>query len=915
MGTTNNGSEKDITIKLDEMKQVLRERKMQPVFFIGSGLSRRYLDSPNWENLLMKIAEEVECNYEELKKRYEPEYDRIAQELEYYCFRHAKKEDIDKKKRKSILRDLIADIFINYVKDYKKKKIIEENSSLNQDIYTQMNKITNIDKMNEVTKIEKVAEEYQNIYEKIKLCSDNFNKYIEINELKKVYPKAIITTNYDTMLEDIIFENRCNIHIGQEGILSSMDESDEIDLYKIHGCVTKPDTIIITKDDYDDFEEKGKYLYSKIFTIFCEYPIIFIGYSISDRNIKNILTAMMEIMTENQKVDFLKRIWVVDFVKYKENESVVEKEIELFNGKNIKVTCFCLMDYKQLYQAINEITNQPFGELKFAISENVIELLIAPLYQQQDKLKVVTRELLQNAFDACKRKDINAKICIKISSDSDEYQYLEVRDNGIGMSLPEIKDNFLTVGKSDKNNNKEGLVGKYGIGILSIFLIGEYAEVYTKKKDRAILSLKIYIKNDKKQVEWLDEIPSEIKEISEDSFTIVKIRLNTTFTEETMDFCMKQLGLSTYVVDSENCITVEYMKDKTEVLSVDRKDWFLHIPPNIDIYQMRWLNIEDSELNEKEKQLKKLLDQQGVIFYNDMISPVKFETAAYRQLKNINIPFIMLNYKDVGAVEEDIKSDLSRSNVQISGQVMKTIASGIYQLEIDKMMEVLRDSKIQFENQEIDNWDLLKIIKRNCHIINSNVDVLLHEGKLLFSKLICTKYINIWGDEMSAKQVIKGFQEPILYSNINMMHRSSFSDILFNEDLLSSEKMICVSVSYLDTYIYNATNSHNGLKKGALIKVLNHLGIKNMNMNDSSEQIWNYIWLNKQNIKAAYDQMADKGILWFDKSVTLNIEEDIRNLIVFETQYLDNFLDELFYQMLRKKLSENSFDNMILLSK
>ncbi len=404
MSILNNESEKDIAIKLEEMKQMLRKRKMQPVFFIGSGLSRRYLDSPNWENLLMKIAEEVECNYEELKKRYEPEYDRIAQELEYYCFRHAKKEDIDKKKRKSILRDLIADIFINYVKDYKGKKRIEENSSLNQDIYTRMNKITNIDKMNEVMKIDKVAEEYQNIYEKIKLCSDNFNKYIEINELKKVYPKATITTNYDTMLEDIIFENRCNIHIGQEGVLSSMDESDKIDLYKIHGCVTKPDTIIITKDDYDDFEEKGKYLYSKIFTIFCEYPIIFIGYSIFDRNIKNILTAMMEIMTENQKVDFLKRIWVVDFVKYKENESVVEKEIELFNGKNIKVTCFCLMDYKQLYQAINEITNQPFGELKFAISENVIELLIAPLYQQQDKLKIVTRELLQNAFDACKRK-------------------------------------------------------------------------------------------------------------------------------------------------------------------------------------------------------------------------------------------------------------------------------------------------------------------------------------------------------------------------------------------------------------------------------------------------------------------------------------------------------------------------------
>lgn len=915
MSTLNSESKKDIATKLEEMKQILRDRKMQPVFFIGSGLSRRYLDSPNWENLLMQIAEKVECNYERLKSLYNYEYEKTAQELEYYCFRHADQEDIDEKERKSILRDLIAKIFKYYVNTYKERKILDENSSLNQEIYDRMEKITSINKTNDATKIEKVAEEYQNIYQKIMLCSDNFNKYLEINELKKVYPKAIITTNYDTMLEDIIFENRCNIHIGQEGVLSSMDESDKIDLYKIHGCVTKPDTIIITKDDYDDFEEKGKYLYSKIFTIFCEYPIIFIGYSISDRNIKNILTAMMEIMTENQKVDFLKRIWVVDFVKYKENESVVEKEIELFNGKNIKVTCFCLMDYKQLYQAINEITNQPFGELKFAISENVIELLIAPLYQQQDKLKVVTRELLQNAFDACKRKDINAKICIKISSDSDEYQYLEVRDNGIGMNLPEIKENFLTVGKTDKNNNKEGLVGKYGIGILSIFLIGAYAEVYTKKKDRALLSLKIYIKNDKKQVEWLDEIPSEIKEISEDSFTIVKIRLNTTFTNETMDSCMKQLGLSTYVVDSKNCITVEYMKDKAEVLRVDREDWFLHVSENIDIYQMRWLNIEDSELNEKEKQLKKLLDQQGVIFYNDMISPVKFETAAYRQLKNINIPFIMLNYKDVGAVEEDIKSDLSRSNVQISGQVMKTIASGIYQLEINKMMEVLRDSKKQFENHEIDNWDLLKIIKRTCHIINSNVDVLLYENKLLFSKPIYTKYINIWGDETSAKQVIKGFREPILYSNINMMHRSYFSDILFNEDLLSSEKMICVSVSYLDAYIYDATNAHNGLKKGALIKVLNHLGVRDVNMNDSSEQIWNYIRLNKQAIKAAYDQMANKGILWFDQSVTLNITGDIRNLVVFETQYLDNYLDDLFCEMLDKELSKNDFYDMILLSK
>lgn len=86
-------------------------------------------------------------------------------------------------------------------------------------------------------------------------------------------------------------------------------------------------------------------------------------------------------------------------------------------------------------------------------------------------------------------------------------------------------------------------------------------------------------------------------------------------------------------------------------------------------------------------------------------------------------------------------------------------------------------------------------------------------------------------------------------------------------------------------------------------------------MDSSSGQIWEYVRINKQKIKTAYDQMAKKGILWFDQSVTLNITRGYTQFSSFETRYLDNFLDELFYQMLRKKLSENSFDNMILLSK
>lgn len=42
---------------------------------------------------------------------------------------------------------------------------------------------------------------------------------------------------------------------------------------------------MINKEDYLRFQEKSAYLAAKLMTIFMEYPIIFLRYSINDSNI------------------------------------------------------------------------------------------------------------------------------------------------------------------------------------------------------------------------------------------------------------------------------------------------------------------------------------------------------------------------------------------------------------------------------------------------------------------------------------------------------------------------------------------------------------------------------------------------------------------------------------------------------
>ncbi|HKS26548.1 MAG TPA: ATP-binding protein, partial [Pyrinomonadaceae bacterium] len=138
---------------------------------------------------------------------------------------------------------------------------------------------------------------------------------------------------------------------------------------------------------------------------------------------------------------------------------------------------------------------------------DLLKLLITPLYG--DKPEMGVRELLQNAVDArleledylgknppLPRPDLqeqSADLVISITEKEDGTKWLSVSDRGIGMTVDTILNYFLKAGASFRfshawrrqHEDEQGQTqvlrsGRFGIGILAGFLLGNEIHVSTR---------------------------------------------------------------------------------------------------------------------------------------------------------------------------------------------------------------------------------------------------------------------------------------------------------------------------------------------------------------------------------------------------------------------------------------------------
>ncbi|HKM09810.1 MAG TPA: SIR2 family protein [Candidatus Methanomethylophilaceae archaeon] len=288
---------------------------------IGSGISKRYVeDYPDFNELLRSIAERMGIN-----------------KHVFVAYLADAKSNPDKQEMPQVASKLSKELI---------SKIIS--GSINPETFFTTEELKQYHATSDPFKV-LVASKLNNI--KVKE-SPQLKKELELfKSLCDIVP-CVITTNYDLFLEKEIFKGYKQYSRVSDYYFSDAQEIG--DIYKIHGNVTYPSAMVITSEDYDNFEKNSKIVSAKILSLLCDYPMIIMGYSMEDKNVKGILDDLIHCLEKERLYEIEKNII---FISYDENESEMVQTSMTFpyGDKRVVIKGIKTNNFEKIFAEISKI--------------------------------------------------------------------------------------------------------------------------------------------------------------------------------------------------------------------------------------------------------------------------------------------------------------------------------------------------------------------------------------------------------------------------------------------------------------------------------------------------------------------------------------------------------------------------------
>jgi len=133
-----------------------------------------------------------------------------------------------------------------------------------------------------------------------------FTKTAKLSENHRIIARipisTIWTTNYDTLLEDEIRAagKIPDVKITHENLTYKIPNCD-VAIYKMHGDISQPQDAVLTKDDYEEYEQKRRLFVENFKGDLVSKTFLFLGFSFTDPNIDYVLRRIRVLLGENKR--------------------------------------------------------------------------------------------------------------------------------------------------------------------------------------------------------------------------------------------------------------------------------------------------------------------------------------------------------------------------------------------------------------------------------------------------------------------------------------------------------------------------------------------------------------------------------------------------------------------------------------
>ena len=369
-------------------------------------------------------------------------------------------------------------------------------------------------------------------------------------------------------------------------------------------------------------------------------------------------------------------------------------------------------------------------------SKRILDLMINSIYTNKE---IFLRELISNGSDAIDKlyyKSLSENIGlnrgdfeIKISADK-ENRILTISDNGIGMTAEELENNLGTIAKSGslafKNDNAKkediDIIGQFGVGFYSVFMIGEKVEVLSKaygsteanmwvsagaegyevkpaKKETNGTEIRIYIKadtEDERYTEYLEyyKLRELIKRYSDYIRYPIKIENEVPAPDDSVDGEGKKIK-TIKEWETINSMIPMWRKSKADLSDEDYNKF----------YKDMFYDFQDPFMH-MHYQVEGLIDYKALIYIPKKCPEAYFSKYFERGLKLYsNGVLIMDKCKDLipeyfgfiqGLVDCELSLNISRETVQ-QDRGLRKIASNIEKQIRKELQDMLENDRPRYE--------------------------------------------------------------------------------------------------------------------------------------------------------------------------------------------------------------------------